>query len=70
MAAEKEPAMTPGSLLPAALALGAVYLVHRFGGLKIWHALVCVLAGLVLASTFLGADISNVLSQLSGGRLP
>jgi predicted exporter len=62
--------LTPGSLLPVALAIGAVYAVHRFAGMKIWHALVCVLAGLVLASTFLGADLTTFLSQITGGRLP
>jgi predicted exporter len=62
--------MTLGSLVPVAIAIGAVYAVHRFAGLKIWHALVCVGAGLVLASTFLGADLTTFLSQISGGRLP
>lgn len=62
--------MTLTSLVPVALAIGAVYAVHRFGRMKIWHALVCVLAGLVLASTFLGADLTSFLSQISGGRLP
>jgi hypothetical protein len=62
--------MTPGSLLPVALAAGAVYAVHRFARMKIWHALVCVGAGLVLASTSPGAGLTSFLSQISGGRLP
>ena len=60
--------MTPESLLPAAI--GAVYLMCRFGGMQTWHAVVTVLAGVVLAGSVIGQDISTVLSQLSGGRLP
>jgi hypothetical protein len=62
--------LTPAALLPAGLALGAVYAVHRWGGVKAWHALVCAAAGLVLASTFVGADLTAFLSQVTGGRLP
>jgi hypothetical protein len=46
-----------------------VYLLHRRQGMQLWHAIVCLLAGAVLAGTVLGPDISSVLSQLSGGRL-
>ena len=35
--------------------------------MQLWHAIVCLLAGVVLASSVLGPDISSVLSQLSGG---
>jgi hypothetical protein len=62
--------MTVSTLLPIVVAGGAVYLVHRHGGMKLWHALVCVLAGLILAPTFIGTDITTFLSQITGGRFP
>ena len=38
-------------------------------GLEIWHALVCLVLGVIVAGTILGPDISSILSQLSGGHL-
>jgi hypothetical protein len=46
-----------------------VYLLHRHQGMQLWHAIVCLLAGAVLAGSVFGPDISDVLSQLSGGHL-
>ena len=34
-----------------------------------WHLLIAVVLGVILSGTVLGPDISNVLSQLSGGHL-
>jgi hypothetical protein len=62
------PALTLSSLIPVAVVALVVYLLHR-QGMQLWHAIVCLLAGVVLASSVFGPDISAVLSQLSGGRL-
>ena len=47
-----------------------VWVLHRFAGLKFWHAAVCVLFGFFLASTSIASTIrsavSNVLGYLSG----
>ena len=69
-AAVSMPALTFSSLIPVAVAALAVYLLHRYQGMQLWHAIVCLLAGTVLAGSVVGPDISSVLSQLSGGRLP
>ena len=64
------PALTLSSLIPLAVVAIVVYLLHRYQGMQLWHAIVCLLAGVVLASSVFGPDISSVLSQFSGGRLP
>lgn len=63
------PALTLSSLIPVAVVALVVYLLHRYQGMQLWHAIVCLLAGVVLASSVFGPDISAVLSQFSGGRL-
>jgi drug/metabolite transporter (DMT)-like permease len=62
--------VTLSSLIPVVIAAGVVFLLHRFGGLRVWHAVVCVLAGVVLAGSVIGPQLSAILSQLSGGILP
>ncbi len=69
-AAVSLPALNLSSLIPLAIIALVVYLLHRHQGMQLWHAIVCLLAGVVLAGTVLGPDISNVLSQISGGHLP
>ena len=64
------PALNLSSLIPLAVIGLVVYLLHRHQGMQLWHAIVCLLAGVVLAGSVFGPDISNVLSQLSGGHLP
>jgi hypothetical protein len=61
--------MTLSSLIPLAAIALVIYLLHRHSGMQLWHAIVCLLAGVVLASTAFGPQISSILSQLSGGRL-
>ena len=60
--------MTLSSLIPVAAVSLVVYLLHR-SGMQLWHAIVCLLAGVVLAGTAFGPEISSILSQLSGGHL-
>ena len=62
------PALNLSSLIPLAVVAFAVYLLHR-QGMQLWHAVVCLLLGVVLAGSVIGPDISSVLSQLSGGHL-
>ncbi len=64
------PALNLSSLIPLAVIALVVYLLHRHQGMQLWHAIVCLLAGVVLAGSVFGPDISDVLSQLSGGHLP
>jgi hypothetical protein len=53
-----------------------VYVAYRHMGLKIWHAVVCLILGFLLASTGAAPQINSVLSGivhsaqtwLSGGR--
>jgi hypothetical protein len=56
------------TLIPLAVVALGVYLLQR-SGMQLWHAFVCLVLGVILAATVLGADISSILSQLSGGRL-
>jgi hypothetical protein len=69
-AAVSVPALTFSSLIPIGIVALVVYLLHRHQGMQLWHAIVCLLAGVVLAGTVFGPDISSVLSQISGGHLP
>ena len=53
-----------------------VYVAYRHMGLKVWHAVVCLILGFLLASTGAAPQISSVLSGivhqvqiwLSGGK--
>ena len=57
------------------LAAISAYVAYRHYGLKVWHAVMCLILGFLLASTTAGPGISNLLSgivhwaqaQLSGG---
>ena len=60
--------MNLSSMIPLAVIAFVVYLLQR-SGMQLWHALVCLVLGVVLAGTILGPDISSILSQLSGGHL-
>lgn len=53
-----------------------VYVAYRHMGLKVWHAVVCLVLGFLLASTGAAPEISNLIGSivrqvqlwLSGGR--
>jgi hypothetical protein len=53
-----------------------VYVAYRHMGLKVWHAVVCLVLGFLLASTGAAPEISNLIASivhqvqlwLSGGR--
>jgi hypothetical protein len=48
------------SLLLMLVVLAVVFI--RSGGLKIWHAVVCMLLGFLLASTSMASTINNGVS--------
>jgi hypothetical protein len=52
--------MTVSIPLVALFALG-VFLAYRFMGLRIWHAVVCLLCGFLLAATSAAPPISHAL---------
>ena len=53
-----------------------VYVAYRHMGLKVWHALACLVLGFLLASTGAAPEISNLITGivhqaqawLSGGK--
>jgi ascorbate-specific PTS system EIIC-type component UlaA len=59
-----------------ALMVVVAYVAYRHMGLKVWHAVVCLILGFLLASTGAAPEISSVLSGivhqaqvwLSGGK--
>ena len=57
------------AFIPVAAIALALWALVRWAGAQAWHLLVAVVLGVVLSGTVLGPDISNVLSQLSGGHL-
>ena len=54
----------------------AVYVAYRHYGLRVWHAVVCLILGFLLASTEAAPQVNSLLVgivhwaqvQLSGGR--
>lgn len=52
------------SISIALLAGIAVYIAVRYLGLSIWHAVLCMLFGFLLASTGVGPEITSLLSGL------
>jgi hypothetical protein len=42
----------------------AVYLLQRYGGLKVWHGLVCMLFGFYLATSSLAPEIRTTVTAV------
>lgn len=42
----------------------AVYLVHRYMGMRIWHAILCTLFGFLLAATTAAPQINHLIAEL------
>ena len=61
--------MTLNALIPVALIALALWGLVQWAGARPWHLLAAVVLGVILSGTVIGPDISNVLSQLSGGHL-
>ena len=47
-----------------ALLAVAVWLLHKFAGLKLWHGVVCVLFGFYLASSSVAPEISTTVTSI------
>lgn len=45
------------------IAAAIVYLAWRYMGLKVWHAIVCLLFGFLLAATVAGPEIHNFIVE-------
>jgi hypothetical protein len=58
-----------GSVIPLAVAVLGGWLLIRKGRAQPLHVLTAMVLGVILAGTAVGAEISQILSQLSGGRL-
>jgi hypothetical protein len=56
--------------IPLVLLMGIVaYACYRYMGLRLWHLLVCLLLGFLLAATSAAPEIQNLLNALLyGGR--
>ena len=61
--------MQLAQLTPVALIAVALWAMVRYTAARLWHLLVAVVLGVILAGTILGPDITTILSQLSGGHL-
>ncbi|MGH3159299.1 MAG: hypothetical protein ACRDNF_22370 [Streptosporangiaceae bacterium] len=42
----------------------AVWVLHRYAGMKIWHGLICVLFGFYLATSSFAPQIRNVITTI------
>jgi hypothetical protein len=43
-----------------------VYTAYRYMGLRVWHALVCLIFGFLLAATSAAPQINHVLAAIVG----
>jgi hypothetical protein len=42
----------------------AVWLLHRYGGMKVWQGLICALFGFYLAATGLAPQIRSIVTAV------
>jgi hypothetical protein len=51
--------------LSLVLVLGiAVWVLHKYAGLRVWHGVICVLFGFYLATSTLAPEIRTTLSAI------
>jgi hypothetical protein len=51
--------------LSLVLVLGiAVWLLHKYAGLKVWHGVVCVLFGFYLATSSLAPEVRTTVAAI------
>jgi hypothetical protein len=58
--------MTPRDLVTLLVIGGVVWLLIQFTGLKIWHAVLVLIAGFYLALSAVGPQVHQFLSRLPG----
>lgn len=54
------------SLSLVVILLAATYVLHRFFGLKIWHAVVCTILGLYLGMSKAGPMVRELVATVVG----
>lgn len=54
------------SLSLVVILLAATYVLHRFFGLKIWHAVVCTVLGLYLGMSKAGPMVRELVATVVG----
>jgi len=42
----------------------AVWVLHRYAGLKVWHGVICILFGFYLATSTLAPEIRSTLTAV------
>jgi hypothetical protein len=54
--------------IPLVLVIGvAAWACYRYMGLRLWHLIVCMLLGFLLAATSLAPDIQNIINAVLHG---
>ena len=54
--------------IPLVLVIGILaYACYRYMGLKLWHLLVCLLLGFLLAATSFAPEIQNFINAILNG---
>jgi hypothetical protein len=41
-------------------------MLYRYGGMKLWHALVCIAFGFYLATSSFGPEINRIVTSIIG----
>lgn len=44
----------------------AAWVLYRYGGMKLWHALVCIAFGFYLATSSIAPEINSVITSIVG----
>lgn len=42
----------------------AVYLLHKYGGLRVWHGLICILFGFYLSTSSIAPEIRTTVTAI------
>jgi hypothetical protein len=58
--------VTPRDLVTLLVIGGGVWLLIQFSGLKIWHAVLVLVAGFYLALSAVGPQVHRFLSRIPG----
>lgn len=54
--------------IPLVLVIGiAAWACHRYMGLRLWHMIVCLLLGFLLAASSFAPDIQNIINAVLHG---
>jgi hypothetical protein len=56
--------LTKSHIIALVIIAAVLYTMHRFSGLKIWHALVVLVIGAYLTAFIFGSQVSAFLSRI------